>query len=110
MAGKLADLDRRIASMDDIIAGAAQRGRANTALAAMADQKKARAALVNERERESQALADLRVERGGVEARTRIDDSKAAPIMYVVSGQDLAAGRGRMPCEMRDVIAAAPGR
>ena len=43
-------IDRRIASIDAIVAGAAQRGRANTAAGILADQHKARAALVIERQ------------------------------------------------------------
>jgi hypothetical protein len=39
---------RRLASLDGIVAGAAQRGRANTAASIMADQKKTRAALVTD--------------------------------------------------------------
>ncbi len=81
-AGKLADLDRRVAAIDGIVAGAAQRGRANTAQAAMADQRKDRAALVSERQRAAEALATLKVDRGGVEARAAIAESEAAPIMY----------------------------
>jgi hypothetical protein len=81
-AAKLADLDRRLASLDGIVAGAAQRGRANTAASIMADQKKARAALVTERERAAQALADLKVERGSVQARAAIAESEAMPLRY----------------------------
>jgi hypothetical protein len=81
-AAKLADVDRRIAAIDSIIAGAAQRGRANTAAAIMADQHKAPASLVVERQAAAEALAAQRVERGGVEARAAIAESAAAPIMY----------------------------
>jgi hypothetical protein len=79
---KVADIDRRIAAIDSIVAGAAQRGRANTAQAAMADQSKARATLVGERQRAAEALAALKVDRGGVAARAAIAESEAAPIMY----------------------------
>jgi hypothetical protein len=48
----------------------------------MADQKKARAALVTERERAAQALADLKVERGSVQARAAIAESEAMPLRY----------------------------
>jgi hypothetical protein len=82
-AGKLADLDRRIAAIDGIVAGAAQRGRANTAQAAMADQRKARAALVVDRQQAAEALAALRVDRGGVEARAAIAASEAMPLRFV---------------------------
>jgi MarR family len=81
-AAKLADLDRRIASIDAIVAGAAQRGRANTAASIMTDQHKARTALVAERERAAQALADLKVERANVQARASIAESEAMPLRY----------------------------
>jgi hypothetical protein len=81
-AAKLADLDHRIAAIDGIISGAAQRGRANTAQAAMADQSKARAALVGERQRAAEALAALKVDRGGVEARAAIAESEAMPLRF----------------------------
>jgi hypothetical protein len=79
---KLADVDRRISSIDAVVAGAAQRGRANTAAAIMGNQQKARSALVAERERAAQAWADLKVERGSVQARAAIADSEAMPLRY----------------------------
>jgi hypothetical protein len=81
-SAKLADFDRRISAIDGIVAGAAQRGRTNTATNIMADQRKARTALVAERERAAQALADLKVERGGVQARASIAESEAMPLRY----------------------------
>jgi hypothetical protein len=81
-AAKLADLDRRISSIDAIVAGAAQRGRANTAASIMADQKKARTALVVERQQAAEELANLKVERGGVHARAAIAESEAMPLRY----------------------------
>jgi hypothetical protein len=81
-AAKLADVDRRISSIDAIVAGAAQRGRANTAASIMSDQHKTRAALVAERERTAQALAELKVERGRVQARATIAESEAMPLRY----------------------------
>src|SRR5262245_4781923 len=61
-AGKVADLDRRIAAIDGIVAGAAQRGRANTVQAVMETQHKARAVLVAERQLAAEVLATLRVD------------------------------------------------
>jgi hypothetical protein len=65
-----------------IVAGAAQRGRANTAASIMADQHKSRATLVAERERAAQALADLKVERGSVQARAATAESEIMPLRY----------------------------
>jgi hypothetical protein len=79
---KLADVDQRISAIDGIVAGAAQGGRANTAVGIMADQRKARAALVQERQRAAEALANLKVERGGVQARAAIAESEAMSLRY----------------------------
>jgi hypothetical protein len=49
----------------------------------MVDQRKARAALVTERQQAAQALADLKVERGSVQARATIAESEAMPLRYV---------------------------
>jgi hypothetical protein len=81
-ASKLADIDRRISSIDGIVTGAAQRGRANTAAGILADQRKARTALVVERQQAAQAPADLKVERGSVQARATIAESEATPLRY----------------------------
>ena len=81
-AVKVAEVDRRISAIDSIVAGAAQRGRANTAASIMADQRKARAALVTERQQAAQALADLKVELGSVQARATIAESEAMPLRY----------------------------
>jgi hypothetical protein len=48
----------------------------------MADQHKARAALVMDRQRAPEALADLKVERGNVQARAAIAESEAMPLRY----------------------------
>jgi hypothetical protein len=55
-AHKVADLDRRLAQIDTTIEEAAKRGRTKTALDAMEGQKKARGALVDERNREAGTL------------------------------------------------------
>jgi len=81
-SAKLADIDHRIQVIDGIIAGAANRGRANTALAAQESQRKDRTALVGERKLAAEALAALKVERGGVEARAAIAESETMPIMF----------------------------
>jgi hypothetical protein len=49
----------------------------------MEGQRKARAGLVTERAQAAEALAELRVERGGVAVRATIAESEAAPIRYV---------------------------
>jgi hypothetical protein len=78
-AHSVADLDRRLGQIDTAIDEAARRGKTNAALSAMEGQKKARAALVDERKREAGALAALQIERGGVAAKSRHIETEAAP-------------------------------
>jgi hypothetical protein len=72
---------------------AAQRGRANTAAGIMTDQRKARAALVAERQQAAEALADLKVERGNVQAQATVAESEAMPLRYAALRHD----KVRMP-------------
>jgi hypothetical protein len=82
-ANKVADLDRRLGQIDSTIEEAAKRGRTNAALSAMDGQRKARGALVDERNREAGTLAALKVERASVTANGRRIETEAAPIRYV---------------------------
>lgn len=65
----VADLDRRLSQIDTAIEEAARRGRTKAALTAIEGQRKARAALVDERKREADALTALQTERAGVAAK-----------------------------------------
>jgi len=69
--------------MNTAIEVAAKRGRTGTALSAIESQKKARAALVEERKRESATLVTLQTERAQVAAKGRQAETEAAPIRYV---------------------------
>jgi hypothetical protein len=82
-AHAVADLDRRLGQIDSAIEEAAKRGRTNTALTAIAEQRKARAGLVDERRREAGTLADLKAERAALIAKGRQIETEAAPIRYV---------------------------
>jgi hypothetical protein len=82
-AHAVADLDRRLGQIDTTIEEAAKRGRTNTALSAMDAQKKTRAALVGERNREAGTLAAMKAERASVVAQGRKIETDAAPIRYV---------------------------
>ena len=68
---RVADLDRRLAQIDNAVEAATKHGRANGALAAMQDQRKARAALASEREKAARELADVKTERNALAARGR---------------------------------------
>jgi hypothetical protein len=75
---------RATREIDLAIEEAAKRGRTNTALAAMEGQRRARAGLVDERNREAGTLwASLKAERATVAAKGRQIEREAAPIRYV---------------------------
>jgi hypothetical protein len=82
-AQTVADLDRRLAQIDGVIAEMVKRGRTSGALDAIATQRKQREALVGQRRHEAETLAALKSEAGAVAARTRRIEVEAAPIMYV---------------------------
>ena len=82
-AHKVADLDRRLGQIDSTIEEAAKRGRTNAAISVMEGQKRARTALVEERNREAGTLAALKAERAAVAAQGKRIETEAAPIRYV---------------------------
>jgi hypothetical protein len=82
-AHAVSDIDRRLGQIDTAIEQAAKRGKTSTALSAMEGQRKARAELSAQRQREASTLADLKVQRGGISARARQMETEAAPIRYV---------------------------
>jgi hypothetical protein len=78
------DLDRRLGQIDTAIEEAAKCGRTTAALSAMDGQRKARAALVEERKREAGAPPfALQTERASGTAQGRKIETGAAPIRYV---------------------------
>jgi hypothetical protein len=79
----IADLDRRVAQIDGVIAEMVKRGRTSGALEAIGAQRKQRESLVNQRHHEAETLASLKTQAGAVAARTRQIEIEAAPIMYV---------------------------
>jgi len=79
----VADLDRRLGQIDSAIEEAARRGRTNTALSAIEGQRRARARLVDERNREAGALAALKIGRAALASKGRQIETEAAPIRYV---------------------------
>jgi hypothetical protein len=82
---KLNDLDKRLSLIDGAAEGAARRGRANSALNAIQDQKKPRAAIEAERERAVKELADLRAGRAGLAAQRQVDEAAALPVRYAAA-------------------------
>jgi hypothetical protein len=83
VAHNVADLDRRLGQIDFAIEEAAKRGKTTAALSAIEGQRKARASLVGERNREASTVAALKVERASVTAKSRQIETEAAPIRCV---------------------------
>jgi hypothetical protein len=67
---------------------AAKRGKTRTSLSAIVSPKKARAALVEERNRESATLVTLQTERAQVAAKGRKIETEAAPIALIGAEAD----------------------
>jgi hypothetical protein len=79
----VADLDARVDQIDAAIAEATRRGRTTGAMSIMEAQRRARAGLVEERNREAGTLAALKAERASLAAKGRQAETEAAPIRYV---------------------------
>jgi hypothetical protein len=82
-AHTVADLDRLLGQIDSAVEEATKRGRSATALRLVDDQRKARAALAEQRLREAATLAGLKAERAALGAKGRQIETEAAPIRYV---------------------------
>lgn len=80
--GKLADDDRQIAQIDAAIDAATKRGRAKGAMQLADQQKRKRAALVADRQRDADALAGLKTERTAGRGQQKRVEAEAAPIIY----------------------------
>ena len=68
-ASVVADLDRRIAQIDTAVEKATDRGRTAVAMKLADEQRKARADLAGQRIREAKTLADLKVEKAGIDGQ-----------------------------------------
>ncbi len=79
----VADVDTRLAQIDGAIAEMTKRARTNGALDAINSQRKARAELVAQRQREADVLTGLKTEQAAAAAKARQVEVEAAPIMYV---------------------------
>jgi hypothetical protein len=80
--GRLADLDRRIATIDGVVDGAAQKGRTKQATTLMHDQQREREGLVSERDRARRELAALKTARSTGSAQRKVDEAESAPVVW----------------------------
>ena len=79
----VADLDRRLGQIDSAVEKATEKGRTAAAMKLADDQRRARAGLASERQREGATLADLKADRAALGAKGRQIETEAAPIRYV---------------------------
>jgi hypothetical protein len=80
--GRVADLDRRIATIDGVVDGAAQRGKSRDAERARRDREPERNRLVRERDQARQELASLRTSRSSGSAQRKVDEAESAPVVW----------------------------
>jgi hypothetical protein len=79
----VSDLNKQIAQIDDAVAAATKRGRANSAVDLANAQRKARAGLVAERVKAGEALAKLQVEAAAVEGQKAVNAADLGPVLYL---------------------------
>ncbi len=84
-AGIVADLERRISQIDGAVEASTQRGRTRGAMALAQDQKQNRADLVRERQRQADALADMKAEAAGLSAQRRVAAAELGPVRYLTT-------------------------
>jgi hypothetical protein len=82
-AGVVADLDRRIAQLDEMVKVSTVHDRTRTAMALVQDQARSRADLVALRVNEAKALAALQVEKAGIDGERRTVEADTGPVRYL---------------------------
>jgi hypothetical protein len=80
--GRVADLDRQIATIDAMVDGASQKGKSRQAANLLREQQTQRANLVSERERARRELAALRTNRSSGSAQHKVDAAESAPVVW----------------------------
>jgi hypothetical protein len=78
----LADLNRRIATIDDLIAGAARNGNPRQAARVKQEQEPKRAQLVRERDQVQRDLAAAKLSKANSNAQHKVDEAEAAPVIW----------------------------
>jgi hypothetical protein len=84
-AGVVADLDKRIAQIDAAVMTATLKGRARGAMQIVDDQRRNRADLVREQQRQADALADMKAEAAGLSAQRRVAAAELGPVKYLAT-------------------------
>jgi hypothetical protein len=81
----VADLDRRIDALDDIVKAATGRGYVKTAMALVAEQTQSRADLVAQRTAAAATLASLKTQQVAVDAERRQVEADLGPVRYLAT-------------------------
>ncbi len=84
-AGVVADLDRQIAQIDWAVETATAKGRTAGAMRLAGDQRRNRADLAAERIRAGKALADLHVEKAGIDGARRKVEADLGSLRYLAT-------------------------
>jgi hypothetical protein len=79
----VADLDARIAQLDQMVKAATGRGWTRTAMALVGRQTASRTALVAERQQAAEQLADLKLQQANVQAQRARVTAEAGPALYL---------------------------
>jgi hypothetical protein len=90
-AQMVSDFDRRISQIDAAIEAATSRGRSIAAMTLASQERKARAELVENRQREARVLADLQVRKASIAGERKRVEAEVGPIRYLaqlVAGAD----------------------
>jgi hypothetical protein len=81
----VADLDRRIAQIDAAIEESTRLGRPAGAMTIADQKRRERAEIAAERQRESQALASLQIEKARIDAQRRRAEADVGPLRYLAA-------------------------
>jgi len=84
-AGVVADLDERIGQIDAAVMTATLKGRAKGAMQIADDQRRNRADLVRERQREADTLAEMKAQAAGLSAHRRVAAAELGPVKYLAA-------------------------
>jgi hypothetical protein len=79
------DLDRRIAQIDTTVEKATDRCRTAVAMKLADEQRKVRADLAGQRIKEAKTLADLKVEKAGIDGQRRVAEGDLGPVRYLAT-------------------------
>jgi len=84
-AAVVADLEKRIGQIDAAVMTATLKGRAKGAMQIADDQRRNRADLVREHQRQADMLADMKAEAAGLSAQRRVAAAELGPIRYLAT-------------------------